>query len=346
MLTHYSPLRGWLPSVTLGHKDNQTTLCRCSGSRHDIKCWCFSGWAGWGKFRVPHVSKESYMIVCLSLKLVTTRIQWSTVTVVAGMWIGIILVWDHSLGRYQIVTVHISPGEGGVFVLVWQRCILHRMKGGGWCHQQTKLRDPDPEKKNSIFYPIPSPIQCFVVWEWWEKYVGMMVQPGITSSLDRSPPHPPPDIPVLLIILLTFVSVCGSRGGGDITQWFAENWLHRTCKFPDSGWSIWCCVGSCSLEDFCSEVAHVVTSLFRLCHRNVKKRCFSCSPRVGVLCICPLTLSLSYRVGSVYQQEGGGGGGGERVLVLTERDLTKGGVGGWFLKRCLRFRHSRGVVDL
>ncbi len=24
MLTHYSPLRGWLPSVTLGHKHNQT----------------------------------------------------------------------------------------------------------------------------------------------------------------------------------------------------------------------------------------------------------------------------------------------------------------------------------
>jgi hypothetical protein len=26
MLTHYSPLRGWLPSVTLGHKQNQAQL--------------------------------------------------------------------------------------------------------------------------------------------------------------------------------------------------------------------------------------------------------------------------------------------------------------------------------
>jgi len=32
MLTHYSPLRGWLPSVTLGHKHNQTDILCFEGA--------------------------------------------------------------------------------------------------------------------------------------------------------------------------------------------------------------------------------------------------------------------------------------------------------------------------
>ena len=70
----------------------------------------------------------------------------------------------------------------------------------------------------------------------------------------------------------------------------------------------------------------------RLCHWNVIKRFSPCSPphlpdisfNVWVLFVCPLTLSLSERVGSVNQEEGGGDGG----LVLKTRDLTGGGLGG------------------
>jgi hypothetical protein len=39
MLTHYSPLRGWLPSVTLGHNHNQTTRSGETGTPFHI-LWC------------------------------------------------------------------------------------------------------------------------------------------------------------------------------------------------------------------------------------------------------------------------------------------------------------------
>ncbi len=56
-------------------------------------------------------------------------------------------------------------------------------------------------------------------------------------------------------------------------------------------------------------------------------------------------------LGSVHQQETGVGGGGQgwdrERLVLTSRHLTGGGVGGGeFLRGDLRFRHSRGGLDL
>jgi hypothetical protein len=48
----------------------------------------------------------------------------------------------------------------------------------------------------------------------------------------------------------------------DITPRLTENWPYGTWKFPDSRWSISCCVVSCSLEDSCSQADHVATSLW------------------------------------------------------------------------------------
>jgi hypothetical protein len=46
MLTHYSPLRGWLPSVTLGHNHNQTTTVQ-------------NTWIQWYKYRTRALESES-----------------------------------------------------------------------------------------------------------------------------------------------------------------------------------------------------------------------------------------------------------------------------------------------
>ena len=67
MFTHYSPLRGWLPSVTLGHKDNQTRSTHSGEEPRDPEhpwhnsdfSYSNDGWFHHGHF--PFVVSQSHL---------------------------------------------------------------------------------------------------------------------------------------------------------------------------------------------------------------------------------------------------------------------------------------------